>query len=120
MHPKHYLKQFHPKYNKKVPKNWDTVGGLWEQHADWMQNPACPTMNGFRTKSYNNGTGLVLERNPYYYAVMPNGDQLPYLDAINMQHRPGRPGRQTEACSRARSTSVSASSPSSTSPTSRL
>jgi peptide/nickel transport system substrate-binding protein len=84
MHPKHYLKQFHPKYNKKVPKNWDTVGGLWEQHADWMQNPACPTMNGFRTKSYNNGTGLVLERNPYYYAVMPNGDQLPYFDGVNM------------------------------------
>ncbi len=82
--PKHYLMQFHPKYNKKVPKNWDTVGGLWEQHADWMQNPACPTMNGFRTKTYNNGTGLVLERNPYYWVVMPNGDQLPYLDTINM------------------------------------
>ncbi len=84
MHPKHYLKQFHPKYNKKVPKNWDTVGGLWERKADWMQNPDCPTMNGFKTKSYNNGTGVVLERNPFYYAVTANGDQLPYLDTINI------------------------------------
>ncbi|MGI8869269.1 MAG: ABC transporter substrate-binding protein [Mycobacteriales bacterium] len=84
MHPFHYLKQFHPKYNKSVPKSWDTVGGLWERHADWMQNPDCPTMNGYKTKTFNNGSGLVLERNPYYYAVMPNGDQLPYIDTINI------------------------------------
>ncbi|MGI8869266.1 MAG: ABC transporter substrate-binding protein, partial [Mycobacteriales bacterium] len=80
----HYLKAFHPKYNKSVPKNWDTVGGLWERKADWMQNPACPVMNGFKTKSFSNGSGVVLERNPYYYAVMPNGDQLPYIDTINI------------------------------------
>ncbi|MGI8869734.1 MAG: ABC transporter substrate-binding protein [Mycobacteriales bacterium] len=84
MHPKHYLKAFHPKYNKSVPKSWDTVGGLWERKADWMQNPDCPTMNGFKTKSFSAGSGVVLERNPYYYAVMPNGDQLPYLDTVNI------------------------------------
>ena len=26
----------------------------------------------------------MLERNPYYYAVMPNGDQLPYVDEIQI------------------------------------
>jgi peptide/nickel transport system substrate-binding protein len=80
--PKHYAKQFHPKYNKSVPKNWDIVGGLWEQKTDWMRNPACPTLIGYRCKSFNNNTGVVLERNPYYWAVTKEGDQLPYIDEV--------------------------------------
>ncbi|HEX3815282.1 MAG TPA: ABC transporter substrate-binding protein [Mycobacteriales bacterium] len=82
--PKHYLKQFHPKYNKKIPKNWDTVGGLWENKSDWMRNPACPTLIGFRCKTFDNNKGVVLERNPYYWAVTKDGDQLPYLDEISI------------------------------------
>jgi peptide/nickel transport system substrate-binding protein len=80
--PKHYAKQFHPKYNPKVPKNWDTVGGLWENKTDWMRNPECPTMIGYKTKSFDNNKGVVLERNPYYWAVTKDGDQLPYIDEI--------------------------------------
>ncbi len=90
MFPKHYLKQFHPKYNPKVPKNWDTSGGLWELKADWMANPDCPTLAGYKCKSFDNNTGVVLERNPYYYAVTKDGDQLPYIDtiAINVVQNP--------------------------------
>jgi peptide/nickel transport system substrate-binding protein len=80
--PKHYAKQFHPKYNKSVPKNWDSVGGLWEQKTDWMRNPECPTMIGYKCKSFDNNKGVVLERNPYYYVVSKDGDQLPYIDEI--------------------------------------
>ncbi|HVX46201.1 MAG TPA: ABC transporter substrate-binding protein [Mycobacteriales bacterium] len=80
--PKHYLKQFHPKYNKSVPKDWDAVGGLWEQKADWLRNPDCPTLTGFRCRSWDNSKGAVLERNPYYYVVTKDGDQLPYLDTV--------------------------------------
>ncbi|HEX3812159.1 MAG TPA: ABC transporter substrate-binding protein [Mycobacteriales bacterium] len=82
--PKHYLKAFHPKYNPKVPKGWDTIGGLWETHADWIRNPDCPTLLGFRTKTFDNNKGILLERNPYYWAVTKDGDQLPYLDEINI------------------------------------
>jgi peptide/nickel transport system substrate-binding protein len=82
MMPSHYVKQFHPKYGKDVPKNWDSVGGLMETKADWVRNPDCPTMTGWKCKSFDNTKGLVLERNPYYYVVMPNGDQLPYIDEI--------------------------------------
>ncbi len=82
--PSHYLKQFHPKYGKNVPDNWDTVGGLMESKADWHRNPDCPTMLGFKCKSFDNAKGAVLERNPYYWAVMPNGDQLPYIDEIQI------------------------------------
>jgi peptide/nickel transport system substrate-binding protein len=80
--PAHYLKQFHPKTGKDVPEDWDTVGGLMESKADWHRNPECPTLTGFKCKSFDAAKGVVLERNPYYYAVMPNGDQLPYVDEI--------------------------------------
>ena len=67
MMPSHYVKQFHPKYGKDVPKNWDSVGGVMETKADWIRNPECPTMTGCKCKSFDNTKGLVLERNPYYY-----------------------------------------------------
>ncbi len=82
--PKHYLKQFHPKYNSSVPKDWDSVGGLWEQKSKWIRNPACPTLSGYKCKSFDINKGVVLERNPYYYAVNANGDQLPYIDTISI------------------------------------
>jgi peptide/nickel transport system substrate-binding protein len=63
-------------------ENWDTVGGLWENKTDWMRNPACPTLIGYKTKSFDNNKGVVLERNPYYWAVSKDGDQLPYIDEI--------------------------------------
>lgn len=84
MMPAHYLKQFHPKTGKDVPDDWDTVGGLMETKADWMRNPDCPTMTGWQCKSFDNTKGLVLERNPYYWCVMPNGDQLPYVDEVEV------------------------------------
>jgi peptide/nickel transport system substrate-binding protein len=84
MMPSHYLEQFHPRYNKSVPDDWDAVGGLMETNADWHRNPDCPTMTGYRCKSFDNNKGVVLERNPYYWAVMSNGDQLPYIDEIQI------------------------------------
>jgi len=81
--PKHYLKQFHPKYNKKVGKDWDVTGGLWEQKADFKRNPDLPTMNGYKCKTFDNNNGITLERNPYYYVVNTNGDQLPYIDEVH-------------------------------------
>jgi peptide/nickel transport system substrate-binding protein len=82
--PSHYLKQFHPGTGKNVPDDWDTVGGLMERKADWHRNPDCPTLIGYKCKSFDDSKGVVLERNPYYYAVMPNGDQLPYIDEIQI------------------------------------
>lgn len=82
--PRHYLKQFHPKWGKNVPKDWDSVGGLMESKGDWHRNPDCPTLTGWMCKSFDNNSGVVLERNPYYWAVAPNGDQLPYLDEMKI------------------------------------
>lgn len=82
--PKHYLKKFHPKYNPKIKAGWDAIGGPWEQKSDWMRNPDCPTMLGYKCKSFDNNQGVVLERNPYYYVVTKDGDQLPYIDEISI------------------------------------
>ena len=82
--PQHYLKQFHPKWGKRVPADWDSVGGLMSTKADWHRNPDCPTLTGWRCKTFDNNSGVVLERNPYYWCIAPNGDQLPYLDEIQI------------------------------------
>jgi peptide/nickel transport system substrate-binding protein len=80
--PKHYLKAFHPKYNPKIKTGWDAPGGEWELKSDWLRNPDCPTLLGYKCKSFSQTSGVVLERNPYYWVVTKDGDQLPYIDEI--------------------------------------
>ncbi len=84
MVPSHFVKQFHPTYNPKVDKNWAAAGGSFEVNADYKHNPKCPTLAGFMLTKYNDGRSLTWSRNPYYYAVTPDGDQLPYLDGLVM------------------------------------
>lgn len=77
MVPAHYVKQFHPKYNPDV-KDYTT----FDQKAQFRINPDCPTMTGWRLKSYEEGVRGVWERNPYYWCVDKEGNQLPYIDSI--------------------------------------
>jgi peptide/nickel transport system substrate-binding protein len=84
MEPKHYMKQFHPRYNPKTPKNWASDEGQFDKKRVWFRNPDCPTMTGWRCKSFTEGKSVLFERNPYYWCVMPNGDQLPYLDGMTL------------------------------------
>jgi len=82
--PAHFVKKYHPRYNKSVPKNWASVGGLWEQKCDPFRNPACPTLWPFMLTRYRDGRTLTFTRNPYCYDVTKDGDQLPYLDGLVM------------------------------------
>lgn len=84
MAPRHYAEQFHPKYNKSAPKNWAAAGGAFETKVDFTRNPDCPTMTGWRCKSYRDAQNVVFERNPFYYAVTKDGSQLPFIDEITM------------------------------------
>ncbi|WP_460519623.1 ABC transporter substrate-binding protein [Flindersiella endophytica] len=78
--PRHYLEQFHPKYNKKVKdKNWMVTH---DKHINWVLDPKCPTLAGWRTTKFAEGRTVELERNPYYWCVDKKGDQLPYLDKL--------------------------------------
>ncbi|MET9021801.1 ABC transporter substrate-binding protein [Actinopolymorpha sp. NPDC004070] len=84
MEPKHYLKQFHPRYNKSVAKNWASADGEFEKKRNWQLNPVNPTMTGWRLKSYKEGRQLTWERNPYYWCVDRQGNQLPYIDTLTV------------------------------------
>ncbi len=83
MQPRHYMEQFHPKYNKQINPKSDWVD-TFDQKKDFAINPECPTMTGWKLKSYKEGVNTVWERNPYYWCVDKAGNQLPYIDGITM------------------------------------
>lgn len=77
--PKHYLKQFHPKYNPNV-KDYQK---LREKRTNITLNPDYPVLYAWRTVSWDASRGvLVAERNPYYWKVDTKGNQLPYIDRV--------------------------------------
>jgi peptide/nickel transport system substrate-binding protein len=77
MAPRHYMEQFNPVL---TTSNTD-----WDAHTKnirFVINPDCPTMTGWKCSSYEEGVRGVYERNPYYWAVDGEGNQLPYVDKI--------------------------------------
>ena len=79
--PKHYLQQFHPKYNtavtdyKALNENFTATGNLYT-------NVDLPVLTPWRTVEYVAGQRLVAERNPFYWKVDTDGKQLPYIDRV--------------------------------------
>ena len=67
-----------------MSKNWASAGGEFDRKRDYGTNPDCPTMTGWRLRSYTEGRSVVWERNPYYWCVDRDGNQLPYLDTVTM------------------------------------
>ncbi len=89
--PAHYLKQFHPKYvskeelEKKVKDaGFDGWVALIKNRWDWRLNPELPTLTPWKTVTPINNPTWVLERNPYYWEVDTQGNQLPYIDKLVM------------------------------------
>ncbi len=82
MEPKHYMQQFHPKYNKSVGKDWTTT---FDEKRNTVFNPDTPTMGGWQLASYSEGRATTWKRNPYYWVVDQAGNQLPYLDGLNFR-----------------------------------
>ncbi|OJY37936.1 MAG: peptide ABC transporter [Rhizobiales bacterium 65-9] len=93
--PKHYASQFHPKYNDKVAdlvkaanmSDWPTLFraklGDIEIPSRWG-NPEKPVLDPWVIKEpYTGGaTRVVMERNPYFWQVDQEGNQLPYIDRL--------------------------------------
>jgi len=79
--PKHYLQQFHPKYNSKI-KDYQK---LREIRTNPHLNPDYPVLYAWRTISWDASKGvLIAERNPYYWKVDTKGNQLPYIDRVEV------------------------------------
>ena len=90
--PKHYLKQFHIKYNPQVNELAKKEGfNYWYElfNAKALINagsgravdPGTPTLKAFMIISKSQDT-VIAERNPYYWKIDPAGNQLPYIDRI--------------------------------------
>ncbi len=72
--PSKYLKQFHPKFTPTSDYK------AFEDKA-FDYNVDRPVMTPWRISKYKAGdTEMIAERNPYYWKVDPEGNQLPYID----------------------------------------
>lgn len=75
--PRHYLEQYHPRYNAEV--DYQT----FEDKA-FNFNTELPVMYAWKVSQWDAGaTFMVAERNPYYWKVDHEGNQLPYIDRIH-------------------------------------
>jgi len=95
-YPRHYLGQFHPKHNPDVDAlvqeagmdTWTTLfanrGGAPIEDVAYWQTTEIPTLHAWMlTTPYDAASSrVVAERNPYYFKVDPEGNQLPYLDRV--------------------------------------
>lgn len=96
LYAKHYCSQFHPTYNENLDEliaennagDWQTLFqqkcGDIEIPARWG-NPDRPTLDPWIIKMpYTGGATLVtMERNPYFWQVDTEGNQLPYIDTLS-------------------------------------
>jgi peptide/nickel transport system substrate-binding protein len=74
--PRHYLEQFHPTYNK------DATYEMFEAKA-WEYNTERPAMTPWTITEWEEGADhMIATRNPYYWKVDVEGNQLPYIDEI--------------------------------------
>lgn len=86
--PAHYLRQFHPKYTSAKAlaaelkaRHFDLWHQLFADRADW-RNPDHPRLWAWVCTQPPPGRPVVFRRNPYYWKVDTEGNQLPYIDKI--------------------------------------
>jgi peptide/nickel transport system substrate-binding protein len=89
--PAHYLKQFLPKYSsvenlnqKAKAEGFDTWAQAFRNKSDWRLNPDVPTISAWRMLQPINSQTWLLERNAYFWAVDTAGNQLPYIDKVQL------------------------------------
>jgi peptide/nickel transport system substrate-binding protein len=85
--PKHYLEQFIPDIAgadavQKLAEDegYDNWVNLIKFKNDWALNPELPVITPWVTVTPINSDTWKLERNPYYWMVDTDGNQLPYID----------------------------------------
>lgn len=97
MQPRHYLEQFHKKYADPAKLEQLIADGKFETWTqlffnkydnawNYMQARTidCPKLSPWILKEANDQR-TVLERNPYYFKVDADGQQLPYVDRIEFE-----------------------------------
>ena len=81
--PSAYAKKFHPKYNSEYKDFTEH-----DQKIDYKINPECPVLTAWMLKEFKEGEFSTWDRNPYYYCVDTEGNQLPYVDGADIKASP--------------------------------
>ncbi len=92
--PKHYLKQFHPDYTpmSEIEKVMEKEGySSWENlfsskmgnHSSFWGLPERPVLGAYVAQNEITEPIQIYTRNPYYWKVDTEGNQLPYIDKIS-------------------------------------
>lgn len=84
--PAHIVKPLHPKYNKDTD---------YKAFANALPSDALPvvTMGPWVPVEYKTDELLIMRRNPYFWEVDEDGNQLPYIDEAVYQKGPSGVGR---------------------------
>ena len=90
--PKHYLSQFNNHYASEEELNaaakkysvekWTDLWGSKGIVTAWWSNPDLPVITAWKIETPAPADVVTMVRNPYYYAVDQEGNQLPYIDRI--------------------------------------
>ena len=88
--PAHYLSKWHPQYDEKAgdlakSENYDSWVQAYQYHAETgtlQSDFDLPSLSPFVLDREDVQGSRYYVRNPYYYAVDPQGRQLPYTDSI--------------------------------------
>ena len=88
-YPRHYFERFHPKYNPDIQQEIEAAGqsnwvGLMVAKSEYWANTEAPTLHAWVFKrGYGTATSALAVRNPYYWKVDTQGNQLPYIDRMH-------------------------------------
>ncbi|MEM7024189.1 MAG: ABC transporter substrate-binding protein [Pseudomonadota bacterium] len=88
--PGHYLEQFHPDFADQAELDAKVAERGFQTWTELFAVEAFPHMSGSRPSTAAwapDGTSVadevfVIKRNPYYFAVDQDGNQLPYIDEV--------------------------------------
>ncbi len=91
--PSTFMKQVHGSYadpdtlkaemSKAKVRSWAQLHNKLDNMYQF-DNPELPTLQPWINATRKNNTRYVLERNPYYHRIDPEGRQLPYIDTVEM------------------------------------
>lgn len=84
--PAHFFKQYLPKYNKDADALAKSEGATtWQQavqsHGGYASDPKAPKLNPWILSEVSSSSAFWV-RNPYYWRVDTDGNQLPYIDSL--------------------------------------
>ena len=95
--PAHYFREFMPQYTSDQSRidaameangisTWQelfgTAGDMQGPIGFWFRNPELPVIAAWKSTNAPTEDPHRMERNPFYHAVDPEGNQLPYIDRI--------------------------------------